>query len=232
MSTSRKLLVLRPGSIDRAVEDDLASHHDFRTYRLDSLDCVRRTSIGVRYGLDPNKICDLVVLPFSELSCVRLIEGSPPEVIAYGPVERMESAFLLGTGDYLAEPWSPAELVIRSRRILGEYPDSCGLDYYRGGFVRSGRYYSFTDRERRVFEVLRRHHGRIVDRETLAMAIGLSPDRLRRGSRALDMVISRMRRVLADSGTVIETIRGTGYRLRVDNRWINTDLKNDERENL
>lgn len=224
------LLVIRPGSIDARTQADLSAYGDFSTVHVDSLECPRRTAAGLRYRFDSDEIYDLLVIPFSELACVRLIEHSLPAVIAYGPVDRMESAFLLGAGDYLAEPWTAGELVVRSRRILAGYPSTESVDYFDGAILRAGRFVSFTEKERRIFELLRRHTGRIIDRETLGLSIGVSPDQLRRGSRAIDMAISRIRRVLSDSGVIIETIRGIGYRLRVDNRWINASEKRNSRE--
>lgn len=221
MSRTRKLLVVRPGTIDADLEAYFHTNGDFHILRLDSLDCPRRTAIGVRYHLDPSENCDLVVLPVSELSCVRVIEGSSPVVIAYGEVQRMESAYLLGAVEYLVEPWSVEELRVRARRVLGGYAGTNGIAQHRGSAVLGTRFLSLSPKERSAFDLLSRHAGRIVDRETLAHSIGISPRELRSGSRAVDMLVSRLRRTLGRYGAAVETIRGIGYRLRVDNRWIN-----------
>lgn len=222
MHRATKLLVLRPGTIDSEKQRGVVADNEFRTVRLRSLDCVRRTAIGIRYGLESTKGYDLIVLPVSELACIALLDGVPPAIVAYGPVEQMEPALLMGAVDYLVEPWTLDEMRVRVRRVLSEYPGVGRFDGYGGTIVIENTYPFLPPRERSALEILSRHAGRIVDRETLALSVGIPIYNLRTGSRAVDMVISRLRRMLGRHGSRVETIRGVGYRFRVDNRWINT----------
>jgi two-component system, OmpR family, response regulator TctD len=129
--------------------------------------------------------------------------------LPYGPPEEIGRAFLLGASDYLCLPFDITELEARVRRLefTGESTWSYGSTVQIAGcdLVVSGA-------RRDLLALLYRHRGRIVDRDTVADSCGIARDDTSR-SRAVDMVISRLRREIASAPVRIETIRGVGYRL-------------------
>lgn len=75
----------------------------------------------------------------------------------------------------------------------------------------AGRTIRLTPLEFGVMRCLQQHEGKAVPRTTiLEAAWGYGEDV---GSNVVDVVIRRLRSKLGESGTVIETVRGTGYRL-------------------
>jgi DNA-binding winged helix-turn-helix (wHTH) protein len=175
-----------------------------------------------RYPLSTSVQLDAIVTLLSALKSIVVPEFAPPAVIAYGDAEEIESAFVLGAIEYLTDPWSPIELRARLRRVLNADRIFSIID--------GTTYRNLTPRMRATWDLLARHTGRIVDRATIGARIGVPSTALQRGSRAVDMVVSRLRRVLAPRGVEIETIRGIGYRLYVDNRWIKGEFHDAENE--
>jgi len=64
----------------------------------------------------------------------------------------------------------------------------------------------------RLLALLRRHEGVAIPRELLAARLSSRGSSLTAGSRAVDIAVSAARRSL-QRGEVIESVRGTGYRL-------------------
>ena len=128
----------------------------------------------------------------------------------------------LGADDYLAKPFSLAELRARvralGRRSQQRVDDRLVLgalvfDPVTGTLTLSGQALDLPRRELRLAENLLRHAQRIVARETLeAQLFGFDAV----GSNALEVYISRLRKRLAGSGLAIRTLRGLGYRLEYD----------------
>ncbi len=229
MSVTNTLIVVRPGQNTAELDPLYAIDSQNRILSVPAEECYRRVPLTLRYKLQARYDFSLIVVPVSELSCITFEDGSPPAILAYGPVEHMERAFMLGVAEYVVEPFTGPELVIRSRRVLARYPFYEPINGFRETLSFGGGYRSLSPRERAVYELLARYSGRVVDRYTLAATIGFSTTRIRAGSRAVDMTISRLRRALVGSGAEIETVRGIGYRFIVDNRWINQESNADSR---
>ena len=142
-------------------------------------------------------------------------------VIAWGPADRMRSAWLHGCDDYLREPWGPEELALRAQAVLARtarrfsFPwGDLGLD---GGALRTpGGEVSLTRHEEIVLATLLRARGTPVPRAALSYALTGKEGSAR--SRAIDMQISGIRqkvgRAVPDSLPFIVCVRGQGYMVR------------------
>jgi hypothetical protein len=130
-------------------------------------------------------------------------------VLPYGDPEQIGRAFIQGAADYLCLPFTFTELDARVRRL--ELSSDSAWSY--GSTVQiAGCDLVVTGSRRDVLALLYRHRGRIVDRDAVADSCGITGGEGSR-SRAVDMVISRLRREIAPAPVRIETIRGIGYRL-------------------
>lgn len=132
-----------------------------------------------------------------------------------------------GADDYLVKPFSTRELVARARAILRRTGLSPTASAIRFGDVtlhlgsqtceRAGQLVDLTSTEFSLLRALGEHRGRAVDREALIRGVwgyDFAGD-----ARTVDVHIRHLREKLeADPARPvwIETVRGTGYRLRGD----------------
>jgi len=127
----------------------------------------------------------------------------------------------LGADDYLAKPFAFEELLARVRARLRPRPAAAAgplragdiyLDVLTREATIAGRTVSLSERE---FSLLRAFVGRpsqvLSRRELLAMAWGMDFDPQ---TNLVDVYIGYLRRKIGER--VIETVRGAGYRLRID----------------
>ncbi len=127
--------------------------------------------------------------------------------IAFGAVEDMEKAFLLGVDDYLCCPWAPVELTVRVQRLVSGGQETLGQVLVLGDTT-----VVVSASQAVIWRYLSARPGRVVGRDILADIAGLVTDG-RDYSRAVDMQIARLRRALGAYGNSIETVRGKGYRV-------------------
>ena len=130
--------------------------------------------------------------------------------------------FDLGANDYLAKPFSFAELVARVRVHLRhgqELPEGAhlrvgdiDLDLASRRARRGDHVADLSDREFRLLYHLVSHAGEVVSRERLLSEVwGYSFDP---GSNVVDVCVRRLRKKLGPP-TTIETVRNAGYRLAI-----------------
>ncbi len=136
-------------------------------------------------------------------------------------VDRIEG-FTLGADDYVVKPFSVKELVLRIRAILRRSDRTePGAVVSRGGLfidvdahrvTLDGLELALTATEFRLLEDLMRHAGAVRTREQLLNAVwGYSFDGY---ARTVDTHVRRLRAKLGDEASVLETVRGVGYRLK------------------
>lgn len=126
-----------------------------------------------------------------------------------------------GADDYIVKPFSPRELLARIRAVLRRrVPESAG------GAVKLGDLQLDTDTYRvswhdkpikvgptefKLLQYLMRHPERVHTRGMLLDKIW--GDHVYIEERTVDVHVKRLRESLGDAGSMIETVRGAGYRM-------------------
>ena len=138
--------------------------------------------------------------------------------------------FELGADDYVVKPFSPRELVLRIGAVLrrsgppeapaplpkGERLSIGGLDIdVPHHEVRvAGQLVPLTALEFKLLHDLASRAGRVQSREALLERVwGYAPGV---ETRTVDTHVRRLREKLGEARDAIETVRGVGYRIRVD----------------
>jgi DNA-binding response OmpR family regulator len=143
---------------------------------------------------------------------------------ARGTVDDRIRGLVDGADDYLAKPFSPAELVVRVNALLrrsapGSLPTAVlkhgnlSVDLDRHEVQLGGRIVELTDVEFRMLVAVLEAKGRVLSRNQLVQII-YDPDRDVLG-RTVDVTIRRIRAKLGDDPDAprfIATVRGAGYR--------------------
>lgn len=160
----------------------------------------------------------------SLLSALRDRGDTTPVLIltARDAVDDRVSGLDHGADDYLAKPFSLAELEARVRALLRRSQQRSDnrlrygtlvFDPATGAATLDDAPLALPRRELRLLEGLLLHAGSIAPREALERRL-FGFDEV--GSNALEVYVSRLRKRLAGSGFQIRTFRGLGYRLEDD----------------
>jgi DNA-binding response OmpR family regulator len=170
-------------------------------------------------------VLDLLLPGLDGLAILRELTRLSPELpvlilSARGDEKTKLRGFELGARDYVAKPFSLAELVARVRvqlRAVGaaERDDvvlragTLELDFARRRARVRDDSADLTDREFRLLHHLARHAGEVISRERLLAEVwGYHFDP---HSNVVDVCIRRLRKKLG--ATSIETVRNVGYRV-------------------
>lgn len=140
---------------------------------------------------------------------------------ARGRVDDRVKGLDLGADDYLAKPFAFEELLARIRANLRPRADvspgvlrvgGISVDRLRREATVGGRTFSLSAREFALLQAFVVHPSQVLSRqELLSMAWGLDFDP---GTNLVDVYVGYLRRKLGEA--LIETVRGSGYRLRPD----------------
>lgn len=129
--------------------------------------------------------------------------------------------FELGADDYVTKPFSPRELVLRVRAVLRRRNQSRNgsgllvhgvlqLDADRHRCFVDGAEVDLTAKEFELLSQLMRQPGRVMTRDGLLDRVWGSDITVT--SRTIDTHVKRLREKLGETGDLIETVRGIGYR--------------------
>jgi two-component system, OmpR family, copper resistance phosphate regulon response regulator CusR len=173
-------------------------------------------------------ILDIVLPGIDGLEvCARLrADGLAAPILmltALDAVEDRVAGLDRGADDYLAKPFAMAELEARVRALLRRHsPDrsptirvgDLELDPGSHGVRRAGRDIRLTSREFALLEFLARHAGQVFSQARLIEAVWNADFDVE--SNVVEVYVRSLRRKV-DGGRrdgLIETVRGSGYRLR------------------
>jgi two-component system phosphate regulon response regulator PhoB len=126
-----------------------------------------------------------------------------------------------GADDYITKPFSTQELLARIRAVLRRRAPEQASDVVRiGGLQLDGSTHrvSFNDQgiklgptEFKLLNYLMHHAERVHSRSQLLDRVW--GDHVFIEERTVDVHVKRLREALGDAGSMVETVRGVGYRI-------------------
>ena len=159
------------------------------------------------------------------LTALRARGVSTPVLVitARGTVDERVRGLDAGADDYLPKPFNNAEFLARVRALLRRPSEVIGPMIEVGNtsinvgnleVACAGQPVDLRLSERRLLALLMRRAGTLVPKSTLESS--LSEFGRDVSSNAIEALVSRTRRTLADAGSnvMIETVRGVGYMLK------------------
>ncbi|MEW8693183.1 MAG: response regulator transcription factor [Candidatus Thiodiazotropha endolucinida] len=174
-------------------------------------------------GMNGFDICNRIREHDKDQPIIMLTAKTSDEDIVHG--------LTLGADDYVAKPFSVAQLVLRVQAVLRRSRHSeASLDYIRLGDAveidirnlsgkRSDEPLSFTKREMEIIEYLHSHRERPVSREELLNKVWGYAKNADIETRTVDIHIAKLRRKIEINSAeprFLTTVRGAGYRLLLD----------------
>jgi DNA-binding response OmpR family regulator len=183
---------------------------------------------GLKLGVAPDVGLVILDLKLPDLDGLEVLAGlrergsMVPVLIlsARGRVDDRVRGLDLGADDYLPKPFAFTELLARVRARLRLGPTGAGmlraggiyLDVLTRAVTVRGRTMSLSDREFSLLRAFVSHPRQVLSRQDLlAMAWDMDFDPQ---TNLVDVYVGYLRRKLGE--TMIETVRGAGYRLRLD----------------
>lgn len=185
-------------------------------------------ALGITYDFDL-VLLDLMLPDGNGMAVLKRIRAEKPDlpvivVSALGEIDNKVDLLDAGADDYLVKPFAFAELAARVRAAgrqgsasshmltVGDLTLDTRTRVARRGADKSA---DLPSREFTLLEYLMRHAGQVLTRQQLLDAVwGIGFDA---GSNVVDVYVSYLRRKIDRSGepSVIETVRGAGYRVRI-----------------
>ncbi|WP_306144448.1 response regulator transcription factor [Roseibium sp. MMSF_3412] len=170
-----------------------------------------------------------VMLPHrtgTEIAEAMRSQGSSTPVLfltALGSEANVLQGFAAGADDYVVKPFSPRELVVRIQAILrrSQAAGACLEEVVEAGPLRldleqptcelSGQTIALTPYEHKILRRLLEQPGRVLSRGQLITLLYGNDAAV--GPKAIDVHVHNLRTKLGDeTGAMIETVRGFGYR--------------------
>lgn len=219
------------------VEDD-AGIRELVVYTLQNTDMeARGFSDGAALtaalrGAKPDLILLDIMLPGEDgISILRRLRSLPdtaaiPVILLTAKNTEYDKVIGLDSGadDYIAKPFGMMELVARIRAVLRRSQDkllsadshpltagAISIDERAHTVCVSGRDVQLTLKEYQLLVLLMKNQGAVLTRDVLLENIwGYGSES---ETRTVDVHIRTLRQKLGDSGALIETVRGVGYRM-------------------
>ena len=183
-------------------------------------------------GAKPDLILLDIMLPGEDgISILRRLRSLPdtaaiPVILLTAKNTEYDKVIGLASGadDYIAKPFGMMELVARIRAVLRRSQDkllsadshpltagAISIDERAHTVCVSGRDVQLTLKEYQLLVLLMKNQGAVLTRDVLLENIwGYGSES---ETRTVDVHIRTLRQKLGDSGALIETVRGVGYRM-------------------
>jgi len=141
----------------------------------------------------------------------------------------------LGADDYLTKPFSPRVLVARAKAVIRRYSRQTAeekteqtiiktgnilIDLLRYRVEIEGKKTDLSATEFNLLAFLARNRGWVFSRNQIIEAVKGSDYPVT--ERSVDVQIVGLRKKLGEAGSIIETIRGIGYRMKEEDDWLFT----------
>jgi two-component system phosphate regulon response regulator PhoB len=225
-------------------EDDIA---EILTYNLqkEGFKVIRATTgeEGLRLARESNPsvvVLDLMLPNISGLDICKLLKGedktaSIPILIlsAKGDEVDIVRGLEIGADDYLPKPFSPKVLIARLRSLLrrfnsksDEHSDKLSvgpivIDSRRHEVFLSGEQIELTSTEFKILKLLMSKCGWVLTRYQIVDEVHGEDYPVT--ERSVDVQIAGLRKKLQTFGSLIETVRGVGYRFRDDREEVSNE---------
>lgn len=221
------------------VVDDEFDVTELLSYNLRRSGFVVRSLNDPRRALETVKdfVPDLIVLDImmpdlSGLQVCRLVRQesalkSIPIIFLSAKTEESDriEGFESGADDYVCKPFSPKELMLRVSAVLKRASDkdeesSEPIQLAVGGITMDVEHHrvevrespiELTATEFRLLKLLMRELGKVQTRETLLQKVWNYENGIE--TRTVDTHMRRLREKLGEEASVLETVRGVGYRM-------------------
>jgi DNA-binding response OmpR family regulator len=233
MNKKSRILIVED---EAAIRIGLIDVFVFHGYEVDSAD---NGNMGLQKAISGK--FDLIILDvmlpgksgFDVCDAIRAVDADQPIIMLTAKVsdDDIVRGLSLGADDYVAKPFSVAQLVLRVEAVLRRSRSRVelakriviGNDVEIDADNLSGRRGAtglvFTRREMDVLQYLNAHTERAVSREELLTEVWGYAKHLDLETRTVDIHIAKLRRkieVNPKEPTRLLTVRGAGYRLRGD----------------
>lgn len=176
-------------------------------------------------------VLDLMLPGMDGLEFCRLVRKDPlteaiPIVMltAKGEESDVVTGLELGADDYVTKPFSPKVLVARIKNVLRRRARAVSgseqvlrvhdlvIDKRRHLVTVGGQPVELTSTEFRILEFLARHPGWVFTRYQIVDAV--KGEEYAVTDRSVDVHIAALRKKLGSARSLIQTVRGVGYRVR------------------
>jgi two-component system phosphate regulon response regulator PhoB len=213
------------------IQELIRFHLEQEGYQVEVADDGQAGLQAIRRRRPSLVVLDLMLPDRSGMEVCRAIRGDPdladlPVIMVTARIEEADRlvGLELGADDYVAKPFSPRELILRIQAVLRRFAatptqatpvealehGNLRLDVTRHRCEVSDRQIELTTKEFELLRALMSRPGRVLSREKLLDEVW-GPD-VTVSLRTIDTHMKRLREKLGDVGSLIDTIRGVGYR--------------------
>jgi two-component system phosphate regulon response regulator PhoB len=197
-------------------------------YRVETAGSGREGLAALRRSPPDLLVLDLMLPDVSGTEICRQVRAAPelaqlPVLMLTAKADEVDRVvgFEVGADDYVTKPFSPRELVLRVRAVLRRRQSETAprgtlehsglrLDPDRHRCFVEGAEVELTAKEFDLLQGLMRRPGRVMTREQLLDRVWGSDIAVTH--RTIDTHLKRLREKLGPAGSLIETVRGVGYR--------------------
>lgn len=197
-------------------------------FRISTASDGRTALMQARREMPSLVVLDLLLPGFSGLEVLKALKFDPltraiPVVVLSAKVDEVDRllGFELGATDYVTKPFSPREVVLRVKAILNregsnlsDYKIRAGkieVDVLRHVVQVADKAVHLTTVEFKLLTKLIESPGRVLERDHLLNCVWGYEQWV--DTRTVDTHVRRLRAKLGSSSSMIESVRGFGYRL-------------------